>query len=427
VAALFVSGCVSTHTYEIPLMPAPEYVDADNFNPFSNSAVLPRDGKPEILYATLRLPAGPDESDRYYSSKRAQVVRVGEAHVEASENTDWAQLRDIGLLQSKGSSFTIRLGDLVEFGTLAGTRPAIDRDEEALAADAKATARFTAAVNAQLATREVKDIFVYVHGYRVNFQNPLLVAAELWYFTGYEGVFIPFAWPAREGRLAYFGDIESARYSARAFRQFLTYLAEETDARRIHVIGYSAGTRMVLTTMHELALQGTFHPDGDAQSRLRLGNVILVGSDVDLDLVGNYLKDGMANVAERFTFYESPQDAALRMARFVTGQPRVGQLLDLTGVPEVAAFIAAFPSLAVVDVQSAPLFDSGNGHSYFKDSPRVSSDLLATLRYGLLPDERGLVRKADGITWEFPPDYIDRLRAAVAAREAAEVAGNTPP
>jgi hypothetical protein len=106
------------------------------------------------------------------------------------------------------------------------------------------------------------------------------------------------------------------------------------------------------------------------------------------------------------------------MARFVTGQPRAGQLLDLTGVPEVAAFVGAFPSLAVVDVQSAPFFDSGNGHSYFKDSPRVSSDLLATLRYGLSPEERGLVRKEGGVGWEFPPDYIERLRAAVAARQA---------
>lgn len=423
--ALLLTGCVSTNTYEIPLMPAPEYVDGETFNPFRNSAVLPPDGKPEVLYATLRLPATSTDSDRYYTSKRAEIIRLGEAHIEASENTSWDQLRDIALLRGNESKFTLRLGDVDEFGALAGTRLDLDDDEAVRAADAEATARFTAAVNAQLARREVKDIVVYAHGYRVNFENPLLVAAELWHFTGYEGVFIPFAWPAREGRLAYFGDVESARYSARAFREFLTYLARETDARRIHVIGYSAGTRMVLTTMHELALQGGPLPDGDLQSRLRLGNVILVGSDVDLGLVGNYLKDGMVNVAERFTFYESPQDAALRMARFVTGQPRAGQLLDLAGAPEVAAFIAAFPSLAVVDVQSAPFFDSGNGHSYFKDSPRVSSDLLATLRYGLSPEERGLVRGPGGIGWEFPPDYIERLRAAVAARQGAAAAATS--
>jgi esterase/lipase superfamily enzyme len=421
VAAFMAAGCVSTHTYEIPLMPAPEYVDGSTFNPFTNSAVLPEDGKPELLYATLRLPAGPTDNDRYYGSKRAQLVRLGQCHIEASENTDWEQLRDIALLRSKGSKYTLRIGEVTEFGALAGTRLAIDEDPVARAADTEATARFATEINAQLARREVKDIFIYVHGYRVNFENPLLVAAELWHFTGYEGVFIPFAWPAREGRLAYFGDVESARYAARGFREFLVFLAKETDARRIHVIGYSAGTRMVLATMHDLALQGAFMAEGEIKSRLRLGNVILVGSDVDLGIVGNYFQDGMLRVADRFTFYESPQDAALGMARFVTGQPRAGQLLDLKGAPEVAAFLAAFPTVTVVDVQSAPFFDSGNGHSYFKDSPRVSSDLLATLRYGLSPEERGLVRKEGGVGWEFPPDYIERLRAAVAARRSAPV------
>jgi esterase/lipase superfamily enzyme len=154
-------------------------------------------------------------------------------------------------------------------------------------------------------------------------------------------------------------------------------------------------------------------------SRLRLGNVILVGSDIDLSLVGTHFQDGMLGVAEHFTLYESPADAALRTARFVTGQPRAGQLLDLENAPQVAAFIKALPSLTVVDVESAPFFDSGNGHSYFKDSPRVSSDVLATLRYGRGPEERGLARKADGVAWEFPDDYIQKLRSAVAARYGA--------
>jgi esterase/lipase superfamily enzyme len=413
--ALVLAGCVSTKTYEIPLMPAPEYLDDEAFNPFQNSAVLPPDGRPDLLYATLRLPAGPGDDNRYYSSERAQLVRLGTSHIDASENTSWEQLRDLDLLRSKSGKFTLRIADVTEFGALATTRLALDSDAATRAADAAATARFAAAVNAQLERRQVKDIFVYVHGYRVNFENPLLVAAELWHFTGYEGVFIPFAWPSRTGRLDYFGDTESSRYSARGFREFLYFLARETNARRIHIVGYSAGTRMVLATMHQLALQGDELADAELQARLRLGNVILVGSDVDLGIVGNYLQDGMLDVADRFTFYESPEDAALGMARRVLGQARAGQLLESIKSNE-AAFLAAFPSLVLVNVQSAPNFDSGNGHSYFKDSPRVSSDLLATLRYGLAPAERGLERKDGAVAWEFPADYIERLRAAVAAR-----------
>jgi esterase/lipase superfamily enzyme len=419
------AGCTGTRTYEIPLMPAPEYLDDAAFNPFGNSAVLPADGRPDLLYATLRLPAEPGSDDRYYGDQRAQLVRLGSSHVDASGKGSWEQFRDIALLREKGGKFTLRVADVTEFGALDRTRLAVDGSAEARAADAAATRRFATAINAQLARRQIQDVFVYVHGYRVNFENPLLVAAELWHFMGYEGVFVPFAWPSRTGRLAYFGDTESSRYSSRGFRDFLRFLAAETNARRIHVIGYSAGTRMVLAAMHQLALQEAANGPAPPRERLRLGNVVLVGSDVDAGIVSNYLQDGMLGVAERFTFYESPADKALGLSRRVLGQDRAGQLLEMRLTDQARGFLLALDNLAIVDVGSAPFFDSGNGHSYFKDSPRVSSDLLATLGYGLGPAERGLVRGPGAIAWEFPPDYIERLRGAIAARRGDVAPGGT--
>jgi esterase/lipase superfamily enzyme len=427
-ATSLLAGCAGNPTYEIPLMPAPEYLDDASFNPFQNSAVLPADGRPDLLYATLRLPAGPTDANRYYSDRRAQLVRLGSSHIEASGKANWAELLDIGTIRGKGGKFTLRIGDVTEFGALARTRLPGDDAAAERAADRVATQRFAEAINAQLAGRQLQDIFVYVHGYRVNFENPLLVAAELWHFMGYEGVFIPFAWPSHTGRLAYFGDTESSRYSARGFREFLRFLAEETNARRIHVIGYSAGTRMVLYTMYQLALQGDELPPGELRRDLRLGNVILVGSDVDAGIASTYLQDGILNVAERFTFYESPADKALGISRKALGQERAGQLLESSLTPEARSFLTSFEGLAIVNVASAPLFDTGNGHSYFKDSPRVSSDLLATLRYGLSPAERGLVRAPGAIAWTFPEDYIDQLREAVGTRQrsATDITASSP-
>ncbi|MEJ2604769.1 MAG: hypothetical protein P8172_16060, partial [Gammaproteobacteria bacterium] len=65
--------------------------------------------------------------------------------------------------------------------------------------------------------------------------------------------------------------------------------------------------------------------------------------------------------------------------------------------------------LHFVDVEDADQFDEGNGHGYFRKSPWVSSDVLMTLRYGLAPGERGLVRREDSPIWRFPPDYLSRL------------------
>jgi hypothetical protein len=36
-----------------------------------------------------------------------------------------------------------------------------------------------------------------------------------------------------------------------------------------------------------------------------------------------------------------------------------------------------------------------------------------TLRYDLSPSARGLVRNENSPVWDFPPDYINRLRSAI--------------
>jgi esterase/lipase superfamily enzyme len=417
VACLALAACSGSNTYQLPLMPAPEYLDDASFDPFTGSAVLPADARPQVLYATLRAPAGPDDTERFYTNRRSLLVRVGQAGIDVSPNTTWAQLREIGLVRAEGRKFTLRVDGIEEFGVLAPSRPAYLRSEATAATDDAATRRFAAEINAQLAAREVKDIFIYVHGYRVNFDNPTLISGELWHFLGYEGVFIPFAWPSRLGRLAYFGDTESARFSARGFREFLAFLARETDVRKIHIVGYSAGTRMVLLALAQQALLDADVPPDAVRRKTRLGNVILVGSDVDTGVATGYAIDGLLNVAEHFTFYESPADSALGMAKRVLGQDRVGQLRSGTDNPGTLEFLRAHPDIALISVKDAPAFDSGNGHSYFKDAPRVSSDILATLRYGLTPAERGLAPPAgDELAWTFPTDYVERLQAAVAAR-----------
>lgn len=70
--------------------------------------------------------------------------------------------------------------------------------------------RFAELVNEKLKQSQRKDIYIYVHGYKVVFENPILVATELWHFLGYDGVFIAYAWPSTPKTLAYVTDAESA-------------------------------------------------------------------------------------------------------------------------------------------------------------------------------------------------------------------------
>ena len=144
------------------------------------------------------------------------------------------------------------------------------------------------------------------------------------------------------------------------------------------------------------------------------GNVVLVGSDVDRELMGLYIEDGLLNVQDRLTFYLSGTDKALGMSRWALGgRSRMGETMSGELSDELREFLWNTEALSMVDVTDAEESDSGNGHAYFRSSPWASSDMLMTLSTDLGPEERGLVRDEYSSIWTFPPDYVERLRTAL--------------
>jgi esterase/lipase superfamily enzyme len=413
IAALILSGCASHKRYEIKFMPPPAFLGEGSVEPFKAAGPVEAPADPEILYATLRQPAGPESEDRFYTSDRAEQVRLGKGRIVLGRSdVTWEQARQISILKNGTDRYPLQIDSIEEFGILDRTvHPPMSESAEIKAAPEPGL-RFASAVNEQLRRSPVKDVYIYVHGYRVNFENPVLISAELWHFLGYKGVFIPFAWPCHRGKLAYFGDTESARFSASYFRAFLQYLAEQTNVERIHILGYSAGTRLVAAALDQLALINHDRTDDELQ-RLNLGNVILVASDIDRGIFGGYLLDGILRLPDRLTLYTSTKDKALGMARFAFSRGRIGQYTPAELSSPTRDSLHRGGALTIINVSEAEDFDSGNGHSYFRDSPEVSSDVLATLLYDLPPAKRGLVQDPDSLIWGFPPDYLAKLFAAL--------------
>jgi esterase/lipase superfamily enzyme len=190
---------------------------------------------------------------------------------------------------------------------------------------------------------------------------------------------------------------------------------------------------VVGAALHQLALIHSDRSTEEIRRRLRLGNVILVGSDLDRDIAATYIMDGLLRVQDRLTVYESPKDKALGLALLAFGRERTGQLDPADLTPGVRAFLRQSDEMSLISVANAPGFTAGNGHSYFRESPLVSSDVLATLRYDLGPAERGLVQNPETSVWEFPADYLPRLERAIyranpapARREIAAESGGRP-
>ena len=388
----------------------------------------------EMLYATNRAPvATTEEKDRFYSGERGYLLRVGAAQIAFGEAAiSWDEARKISLLKHRPGTFPLHVEGVQEYGILGNSVSIFTPPEVAESVDEQASRAFVRDIEARLARSTVKDIFIYVHGYKVNFENPLLVASELWHFLGNEGAFIAFSWPSTPARLAYMKDIETARVSAWGLRKLIDFLADETSASRIHIVGYSAGTRVVMTALYEMALIHQRSTDAEIRRAGKLGNVILVGSDVDTGLFASYLLDGLLRVQDRLTLYASPEDKALHLSQKIFAHRRVGKVMPGTLDERMREFVAASPRLALIDVEDAADFDVGNGHAYFRRSPWVSSDILMTLRYDLAPEERGLVRSDDSPIWRFPTDYIEHFEAALARAnpplvEAAQESQKTTP
>lgn len=393
-------GCSSySRLSRLKLMPIPDIYDGAATPVYPDNA--PYEG---VLYVTDREPSDANHVESFYRNARGSLLRTGLGEVIVSNN------------ETRPDQIVLKVASVQEYGVLSKALPYdFLTSAEDLEGVPTADDSFISLINGKLSCSEQKDIFLFIHGYKSVFEYPLLVSAELWHFLGYDGVFIAYAWPSTPKRLAYFKDIETAQLSGHNLRLLLTFLSQHTDAEQIHIIGYSAGTRVVMTALHQLALIHQDKPKEFFQEDLRIGQVALVGSDYDSQKFAAAIADGVLQIPHALTIYMSANDDALGLSRFLFRENRLGQFTkDAGNVPsKVQDFFTQNQILSFVNVTDAEKSNSGNGHAYFRKSPWASSDLLMSLKHDLGPDERGLVQSEGEIHWNFPPDYMEKLRSAV--------------
>jgi len=415
------AACAKKPVNEIFLMPAPDVYDAGAIDPFTDFdpiETIPYEG---MLYATDREPADGKGKEAFYQNKRGFVLRLGVGYLQLGDtNISWEEARKISLLKNRPDNYPLKITGGEEFGILSDSYTVFTRPADLGPEANKPAEIFAGKINEKLAKSTCKDIYIYVHGYKVVFENPLLVAAELWHFLGYDGVFIAYAWPSTPSSVAYFSDLETTSLTSYNFRIFLEYLARETKAENIHIIGYSAGTRVVINGLQQLANIYKGESKETFQKHLRIGHVILAGSDFDRQLFGSYINDGILDVPKDTTIYLSELDSALGLSKWLFNRQRLGQMWEERQLPEgLADLLWQADDFALIDVSDVDKAGTGNGHAYFRQSPWVSSDILSTLMYDLSPEERGLFHSQEWPIWQFPKDYITKLTAKLVERNPA--------
>ena len=412
--SVVITGCGGSSLHTINLMPAPAVFEDGAVNPLPEEPPLVSYDDFGMLYASDRKPSDNPELWPFYLNEAGFIVRLGRARVKAGpEGTDWEEVRSISLAKDRKGNYPLEIQSVHETGALFSTYSFLTRSVPGSTVPDEGGTKFAEVVNQRLAASGVKDVYVYLHGFRVVFDIPVLVAAELWHFLGYRGAFVAYTWPSTPSVFAYLSDLEAAVIMARKFRLFLTYLAEETQVEKIHIVGFSAGSRLVVRALSQLALLNADATEEEIRQHVRIGNVIIVGGDISHEEFGAALADGLLRIPERTTIYVSSADRALVWANRIFHRSRLGQMWDGELPPRTANFLQENPSLEIIDVTEAAESTTGNGHAYFRKSPWVSSDLLTLLAYDLGAAERGLEKEEDLLVWTFPPDFIERLRKAV--------------
>ena len=398
---------------QITLMPAPTLIAEGVVDPFAELAVPAETPRLGVFFATDREPAEKNDPSRFFRNQRSSAVHLGVGFVEFGDGiTTWDEIKAITNSSDRERDPRLKIGDIQRLGVVPDSTSIFDAAEDSTHDESaqRAGQDFVDAVSRKLADSADKDVIIYVHGYKVPFENPLLVATEFWHYLGYEGVMVAYSWPSTPNFLAYGSDLETTHYSARHLRKFIEFLAANTEAERIHILGYSAGTRLVMSTLDELALINSERAKSEISADYRLGQVILVCSDVDRGIFGHQLENGVWKIPDRLTIYVSESDNTLGMSEVLFQRQRIGRLIkeDSFSAP-LTQLLRNQEHLDFIDVTNAENVSANNGHAYFHKSPWVSSDVLLTLRYALSPSARGLDRAGESPLWHFPNDYPSRL------------------
>jgi esterase/lipase superfamily enzyme len=433
-AVALLAGCHGTEY----LMPTPNLYSYGMKEPFTNVPPELQNNKVEVLYLTDRKEAEHStEQNRMYGFGRSRSLAFGVATMEIGENVSWDELVQASKVAKRAKKLPLKVlntHEIVRFPptpkalaelptpterenlptTTTGPTPPLLQEIET----EKDVAR--AELTKRLAKCDVKDVYLFVHGYANAFNDAVLTIGQMWHFMGRQGIPVAYTWPAGRGGLlrGYTYDRESSEFTVYHLKETLRAIAKNPDVHRIHIICHSRGTDVAVSALRELHLEFT---GGGKKTRdeLKLGAFIMAAPDLDMEVVIQRMVTAhLGRVPERFTMYVCQKDNALGISNWLfSGGSRLGKI---RGDMFTADELESLRKNTTAQIVDARIKDPGPfGHSYFHANPAVSSDVILTIRYGLLPGaERPLLADPKGF-WYLDDWYPREPKAEKGEKSAA--------
>jgi len=402
------------------MMPTPNIHVDDGPSLYENLPAELQSTAAPVFYVTDRVPERDEQGKFGYGYKRSTSMAFGRAVVDLGEEISWGDLLEASRTQNRTKKVKLELVDVTEI-TRAPNSPIpfnlidgkIVEEPDHVAKRAKAVATFRSSIVKQLELTHRKDVFIFVHGFHNGFDDAMFIMAELWHFLGRIGVPLAYTWPAgHPGLFGYTYDRESSEFTVYHFRQLLELIASFPEVERIHLIGHSRGTDVVVNAVRELTIAARA-AGLDPLEEYKIHNLVLAAPDLDLQVATQRVAgDKISFSTNRFTIYTSPKDKAIGLSAKLFDSP-VGRLgtFGIDNIPQTSAASMDYAdsNFAVINFSGAK--DEGGGgidHSYFREVPSVSSDLILMLRDDLEAGSPGRPLQSIGHKfWKIPKGYPD--------------------
>jgi hypothetical protein len=177
---VLLGACASTGPHTIDMMPAPAVFAGGEINPLPvGTPPVSYDDFP-MFYATDRKPAESHYEHPFYLNEQGFVLRLGTARIKAGpEGMGWEEVRRMTLAEERTVEYPLQVLSVDETGVLASTVTVLNEPDPPPVTPDRAGREFAEMIDERLADSGVKDIYIYFHGYRVVFDNPLRVRVAI--------------------------------------------------------------------------------------------------------------------------------------------------------------------------------------------------------------------------------------------------------
>lgn len=200
--------------------------------------------------------------------------------------------------------------------------------------------------------RGKREAVVFVHGFNTTFAEGAYRMAQLGHDLKIPGVLVHYSWPSKGHPLGYVYDRDSALF-ARDGLEKLLHDVDRAGADRILLVAHSLGSLVLMETLRQAEIGGDLH------LRRKVGGVILVSPDLDIDLFRSEAQR-IGPLPQPFVIFTSRKDRALSLSARLTGrnQSRLGNLDSAQKLADL--------NVTVLDTTA---YTEGAGHFNVGDSP----------------------------------------------------------